>query len=114
MNRILIMTLALAVMGIACASPPLLHAEEDSTCQIRDTKPVYLEARYLQGHRKAPSIRRKGDIIWSGNLRRGGIVSVTATSGMVHLTYMDLTQNDPRTENKKRNCQNNNVLLIPR
>ncbi len=114
MNRILIMTAALAFFGIVFTVPPELHAEPDSTCQIRATKPVYLEARYLQGHRKSPSIRHKGEIIWSGNLNRGGVVSVTATSGMVHLTYMDLTQEDPRTENKKRNCQNGNVLLIPR
>ena len=114
MKRILTMTAALALMGIAFALPTDLRAEEDTTCQIRATKPVYLEARYLQGHRKAPTIRHKGDIIWSGNLRRGGVVSVTATSGKVHLTYMDLTQEDPRTENKKRNCQNGNVLLVPR
>ncbi len=114
MKRILAVTAAFALMGIAFAFPPDLRAEDDTNCQIKATKPVYLEARYLQGHRKSPSIRHKGDIIWSGNLRRGGVVSVTATSGMVHLVYMDLTQEDPRTENKKRTCQSGNVILIPR
>ena len=115
MTRILTITATLALMmGIAFVFPPDLSAEEDSTCSIKATKPVYLEARYLQGHRKAPTIRHKGGIIWSGNLNRGAVVSVTATSGRIHLTYMDLTQEDPRTENKKRNCQNDNVLLVPR
>ncbi len=114
MNRILVTTATLFLMGIAFAFPPNLSAEEDTNCQIRARKPVYLEARYSRGGRKAPTIRRKGDIIWSGNLRRGGIVSVTATSGWVHMTYMDLTKQDPRSENRRSICQNGNVILVPR
>ncbi len=114
MNRILTTTAALVLMVIAFAFPPNLSAEEDTNCQIKARKPVYLEARYSRGGRKAPTIRRKGEIIWSGNLRRGGIVSVTATSGWVHMTYMDLTKQDPRSENRRSICQNGNVILVPR
>ena len=114
MNRILTITVALALMSIVFTFPSDLRAEEDTTCQIKAIKPVYLEARYSRGGRKAPTVRRKSGIIWSGNLSRGGVVSVTVTNGWVHLTYMDLTQEDPRTENKKRNCRNNNTILIPR
>lgn len=113
MNRILIIPAALILFVTAFAFPPDLAAEEDSTCTIKAIKPVYLEARYSQGGRKAPSIRRKSGIIWSGNLGRGGAVSVT-TSGWVHLTYQDMTQEDPRTENRKHMCQGNNVILVPR
>ncbi|MDJ0720183.1 MAG: hypothetical protein QNJ04_01050 [Desulfobacterales bacterium] len=113
MNRILIVMLTLALTGIALALPTDMRAEEDTTCQIKATKPVYLEAHYSRGSQKAPSIRRKSGIIWSGNLNRGGVVSITATSGWVHLTFMDLTQDDPRTENDDTICQNN-TILVPR
>ncbi len=114
MKRILTVTAAFALMGIAFAFPPDLSAEEDTTCQVKAIKPVYLEAHYSRGGRKAPSIRRKSGLIWSGNLRRGGIVSITATNGWVHLTFMDLTQEDPRTENDDTICQGGNVILVPR
>ena len=114
MIRNLTITVAIALMGIAFTFPSILSAEEDTNCQIKARKPVYLEARYSRGGRKAPTIRRKGEIIWSGNLRRGGIVSVTATSGWVHLTYMDLTKRDPRSENRRNICQNGNMILVPR
>ncbi len=115
MTRILTMLAAFVLMmGIVFVLPPDLSAEEDTTCTIKATKPVYVEARYSRGGRKSPTIRRKSGIIWSGNLNRGGVVSVTVTNGWVHLTYMDLTQEDPRTENKKKICQNGNIVLVPR
>ncbi len=115
MTRILTVTAAIALMiGIVCMFPPDLFAEEDTTCNVRATKPVYVEARYSEGGRKAPTIRRKSGVIWSGNLNRGGVISVTVTNGWVHLTYSDLTKQDPRSEIKKRICKNGNTILIPR
>ncbi len=114
MNRFLVLSAAFALTVIVFAFPPELSAEEDTSCLIRAIKPVYLEAHYSRGSRKSPSIRRKSGIIWSGDLRRGEIVSITATSGWVHLTFQDLTQEDPRSENDDTICQGNNTILVPR
>jgi hypothetical protein len=53
-------------------------------------------------------------MMWSGTLGRGGIVPVSGSNGWVHLTFQDLTQEDPRSENDDTICQGGNVILIPR
>jgi hypothetical protein len=58
-----------------------------------------LSGSLLFTRRPAPSIRRKSEVIWSGTLARGGMVPVQGSNGWVHLTFQDMTQEDPRTEN---------------
>jgi hypothetical protein len=99
--------------SVAFAFPPSLNAD-NRYCTIKAIKDVYLQAHYSDGGRKSPSIRRKSNVIWSGNLQRGGAISVNPQNGWVHLTYRDLTQDDPRSENNDAICQNGNVILVPR
>ena len=84
------------------------------TCTIKAIKDVNLQAHFSDGGRKAPQIRSKSDIIWSGNMRRVQITSVATRNGWIHLAYQDLTKEDPRSENDDKICQNGNVILVPR
>ena len=86
----------------------------NNTCQIKAIKDVNLQAHFSDGGRKAPNIRSKRDVIWSGNLDRGNSMTVTTRNGWVHLAYQDLTNQDPRSENDDKICQNGNVILVPR
>ncbi|MDJ0811207.1 MAG: hypothetical protein QNJ01_13990 [Desulfobacterales bacterium] len=86
----------------------------NNTCKIKAIKDVNLQAHSSAGGRKAPNIRSKRDVIWSGNLHRGNSTTVTTRNGWVHLAYQDLTKQDPRSENDDKICQNGNVILVPR
>lgn len=114
MNPRLILPAALVLIVIAFAFPSDLIAAGPGNCRIKAVKDVYLEVYYSRGGRKAPSIRRKNEMMWSGTLGRGGIVPVSGSNGWVHLTFQDLTQEDPRSENDDTVCQGGNVILIPR
>ena len=114
MNSRLILLAAFVLIALAYAFPPDLVAAGPGNCRIKAVKSVYLEVYYSRGGRKAPTIRRKSELMWSGTLGRGGMVPVTGSNGWVHLTYQDMTQEDPRTENKDNMCQNGNIILIPR
>lgn len=114
MNRVLSIPAAFALVVIAFAFPPDLAAAGSKHCRVKAIKDVYLEVYYSRGHRKASSIRHKNEVMWSGTLSRGGIVPITAPSGWVHLTFEDLTQDDPRMENDDTICQGGNVILVPR
>jgi hypothetical protein len=100
------------IMGFV-TFPPSSEAR-NNTCTIKATKDVNLQAHYSDGGRKAPSIRSKSDVIWSGYLPRGGVVSVSSDNGWVHLAYQDMTNRDPRSENNDAICQNSRVILVPR
>jgi hypothetical protein len=52
--------------------------------------------------------------MWSGVLPRGGMVPVQVSNGWVHLTFQDMTQEDPRAENDDTVCQGGNAILVPR
>ena len=105
----------IAVITLAAVVALTTSAEARSNyCTIKATKDVYLQAHYSDGGRKSPSIRRKSNVIWSGNLQRGGAISVHPQNGWVHLTYRDMTQDDPRSENNDAICQNGRVILVPR
>ena len=114
MNLRRILPAALVLIVIAFAFPPDLIAAGPGNCRIKAVKDVYLEVYYSLGGRKSPTIRKKNEMMWSGALPRGGIVPVSASNGWVHLTYQDLTREDPRTENRKSMCQSGNIILIPR
>jgi hypothetical protein len=101
------------ILAVGSAFPSGLDAGQEY-CTIKAIKDVNLQAHYSNGGRKSPSIRRKGEVIWSGDLQRGGVISVSPKNGWVHLAYRDLTQEDPRRENNDAICQNGNVILVPR
>ena len=103
-----------ALMLVTYAFPPDLTAARPGHCRIKAVKDVYLEVYYSRGGRKAPNIRRKNELMWSGMLPRGGMVPVTGSNGWVHLTFQDMTQEDPRTENDDNVCQGGSIILVPR
>lgn len=113
MKYFLTITAVITFLAIGSVFAPGLEAK-NNTCTIRAIKDVNLQAHYSNGGRKSPSIRSKRDVIWSGNMRRGGILTVTTRNGWVHLNYQDLTLEDPRSENNDTICQNGNVILVPR
>ena len=113
MNRLHMLLIAAITLAAGGTMAPDADAR-DSYCTIKATKAVYLQAHYSDGGRKSPSIRRKSNVIWSGNLQRGGAISVSPKNGWVHLTYRDLTQDDPRSENNDAICKNGRVILVPR
>ncbi len=114
MNLRWILPAALALMMMIYAFPPDLYAAGPGNCRVKAVKNVYLEVYYSEGGRKAPTIRKKNEMMWSGMLPRGGVVPVSASNGWVHLTYQDMTRDDPRSENRSTMCQNGRIILIPR
>ena len=114
MKRLLIFSVAIVFGAIGIMMAPADAEARNRTCTIKATKDVNLQAHFSEGGNKSPSIRRKSDVIWSGNLRRGAAISLSTHSGWVHLAYQDLTQEDPRSENDDRICMNNRVILVPR
>ena len=113
MNPRLAISTCLIIAAVAFVFPSGSMAKPNGRCTIKAVKDVYLEVYYSRGGRKAPTIRRKNEVMWSGTLPRGGTVPVSAPSGWVHLTFEDLTVEDPRTENDDTMCQGN-TILVPR
>ncbi len=114
MNPRPIVLAVFALIAVAYAFPTELSAARLGHCRIKAVKDVYLEVYYSRGGRKAPTIRRKNELMWSGMLPRGGMVPVTGSNGWVHLTFQDMTQEDPRTENDDNVCQGGSIILVPR
>ena len=106
----LIFTFVVAVGG---ALAPDLEARSN-TCTIKAIKDVNLQAHFSDGGRKSPSIRNKSDVIWSGDMRRGQLQSISTRNGWVHLAYQDMTNRDPRSENNDMICKNGRTILVPR
>ena len=113
MKSIIFMLSLIFLLAVGTAWAPDLEAR-NNTCTIKAIKDVNLQAHLSDGGRKAPNIRSKRDVIWSGNLRRGSSQTVTTRNGWVHLAYQDLTTQDPRSENNDAICQNGRVILVPR
>ena len=114
MKRLLIISGIAVSLALGFVVFPPLSEARNNTCTIKATKDVNLQAHYSEGGRKAPSIRSKSDVIWSGYLPRGGVVGVSSNNGWVHLAYQDMTNRDPRSENNDAICKNNRVILVPR
>ena len=114
MNRIEMILVVMAFFALILVVYPPLSEARNNTCIVKATKDVNLQAHYSQGGRKAPNIRRKSEVIWSGYLHRGGMVPLSSNSGWVHLAYQDMTKDDPRSENRPQICQNGRVILVPR
>ena len=113
MNPRLTISTYLIIAAVAFAFPPGVIAAGPGHCRIKAVKDVYLEVHYSRGSRKSPTIRHKNELMWSGTLPSGGIVPVSGSNGWVHLTFQDLTQEDPRSENDDTMCQGN-TILVPR
>ena len=113
MKPIMSLSIFVFTLVLSGALAPDLEAR-NNTCTIKAIKDVNLQAHISDGGRKSPSIRKKSDVIWSGNMRRGEVQPVSTHNGWVHLAYQDLTKRDPRSENNDAICKNGRVILIPR
>ena len=114
MNARSILLAVFILITTAYAFPPDLAAAGPGNCRIKAVKNVYLEVYYSEGGRKSPTIRKKNELMWSGMLPRGGMVPVSSSNGWVHLTYQDMTKEDPRSENDDNVCQGGRIILVPR
>ena len=114
MKRLMIIPVFIFIFGLTFVILPTDSEARNNTCTVKAIKDVNLQAHYSEGGRKAPSIRSKSDVIWSGYLPRGGVVGLSSDNGWVHLTYQDMTNRDPRSENNDAICKNNRVILVPR
>ncbi len=115
MYRRLLLPAVLILISVAlCLPPAIAEPKQGGNCRVKAIKDVYLEVYYSRGHRKAETIRHKSEMMWSGTLARGGMVPVSSSNGWIQLVYQDLTIDDPRSENKKHQCQGGRTILIPR
>lgn len=113
MKRLLIVPAVMTFLAVGFTLPSEIEARNNS-CTIKATKDVNLQAHYLRGSSASESPRAKSEVIWSGSLRRGESQAVTASRGKVLVTYQDLTKDRARPTNRSANCQNGNVILVPR
>ena len=113
-RRLPLLTTLILIAVVHFLPPAFAAPKQGGNCRVKAVKDVYLEVYYSRGHRKAETIRHKSELMWSGTLPRGGMVPVSSSNGWVQLVYQDLTVDDPRTENKKNQCQGGRTILIPR
>ena len=115
MYRRLRLLVAFILISVSLLLPTAMaEPKQGGNCRVKAVKDVYLEIYYSRGHRKAETIRHKSELMWSGTLARGGMVPVSSSNGWIQLVYQDLTIDDPRSENKKHQCQGGRTILIPR
>jgi hypothetical protein len=90
---------------VGFAHPLNVDAATTTYCTISATDKVYVEVHdFSQG--------RKGDTTWSGTLNRGGKASVQAVGGEILIEWQQLSEENPRTENRTETC-NGNTILVP-
>mgnify|MGYP001552138438 FL=1 len=94
--------IALFMVGITL--PINVDAETTTYCTISATDKVYVEVHdFSQG--------RKGDTTWSGTLNRGGQASVQAFGGEILIEWRQLSEDNPRTQNRTETCDGNTILV---
>jgi hypothetical protein len=87
------------------ALPLAVNAQTETTCILSATSDVYVEIHdYAE--------ERKEETTWSGNISSGGEQSVRARGGEILIEWRDLTEDNPRTQNRREIC-NGNTILVP-
>lgn len=54
---------------------------------------------------------RKGQTTWSGNISKGGQQTVRASGAEILIVWQDLSQDNPRTQNRNDICDGNTILV---
>ena len=89
-------------------SPLLLantaSADKVTACTISARKHVQVEVHDFSRDRKGPTI-------WQGNLSKGGRITVPAPGGEILIEWRDLTQDNPRSQNRNDFCDGNTILV---
>lgn len=90
---------------LVTALPYHADAQNQTRCTLSATADVYVAVHDF-------SQDRKGETIWwSGDIRRGGEVSVNAIDGKILIEWKDLTEDNPRTQNRSETCDGNTILV---
>lgn len=94
--------IALSLVGLAL--PLAVSAQQQTACVISATDEVYVEVHDF-------SENRKGETTWSGNINKGGKVSVQARGGEILIEWQPLRDDNPRTQNRRETCDGNTILV---
>lgn len=94
--------IALSLLGLVLPRPS--SAQQQTACIISATDMVYVEVHDF-------SENRKGDTTWSGNINKGGKVSVQARGGEIIIEWQPLRDDNPRTQNRRATCDGNTILV---
>ncbi len=102
LNRLLLIFIAIAVSLLVL--PYIALADKVTACTISARKDVQVEVHNF-------SQDRKGQIIWSGSIGRGRKIAVPARGGEILIEWRDLTQDNPRSQNRNEFCDGNTILV---
>ncbi len=84
--------------------PCIASADKVTTCTISARKDVQVEVHDF-------SRDGKGATIWQGRLTRGGRAAIQARGGEILIEWKDLSQDNPRSQNRNDFCDGNNILV---
>ncbi len=103
LNRILpTIFIALTVLLLTLISTA--SADKVNTCTINARKDVQVEVHDFSKDRKGPTI-------WSGNIAKGDRVSIQTRDDEILIEWRDLTQDNPRSQNRNDFCDGNTILV---
>ena len=103
LNRI--MPIAFIVLAVSLlVLPSIVSADKVTACTISARKHVQVEVHDFSRDRKGPTI-------WQGNLDKGGRITVPASGGEILIEWRDLTQDNPRSQNRNGFCDGNTILV---
>ena len=102
LNRIMLIFIAIAISLLVL--PYIALADKVTACTISARKDVQVEIHDFSRDRKGPTI-------WSGSISRGGRITVPARGGEILIEWKDLTQDNPRSQNRNEFCDGNTILV---
>ena len=97
---IIIIVFPAALVLLPCVS----SADKVTTCTIVARKDVQVEVHDFSKDRKGPTI-------WQGNLSKGNRASIQARGGEILIEWRDLSQDNPRSQNRNDFCDGNTILV---
>ena len=102
LDRLILLFIVLLVSPLVL--PSTVSADKVTTCTIVARKDVQVEVHDFSKDRKGPTI-------WQGNLSRGNRASIQARGGEILIEWRDLSQDNPRSQNRNDFCDGNTILV---
>ncbi len=103
LNGILSTTITVLAAALVLL-PCIASADKVTACTISARKDVQVEVHDFSRDRKGPTI-------WSGSISRGGHITVPARGGEILIEWRDLSQDNPRSQNRNDFCDGNTILV---
>ncbi len=100
----IMLTIVIALNALFLALPCTASANKINTCTINARKDVQVEVHDFSKDRKGPTI-------WSGNIAKGDRVSIQTRDDEILIEWRDLTQDNPRSQNRNDFCDGNTILV---